>query len=524
MNMIEFIAPFDCLAKPKQTNAEEITQSTKEPSSFVDIKNEGKTDQNNNNNRKPESNTEVGENVVEEEKALRKADNANVKNNNSGVKEKSKTKPIAEREPSIESVKSKSDISDSEEMKRRSTSPSSLSSSFKILPPIKKESLEDKPVESFNFNEEGDLSDFCQVRLRNFSSRTLDLMLLEMRKMDRDREKIIHPATVENLVHKYNVPITPCLDNLLLKFEDKNFNGLVNYEDMMQYLQNKKHVANKNSKSLQEYFEVDQPLQQPRDQTVTLRKGRTSTRQTSAYKPKKRSKSWTEEKENDLITDLAQALGDQFRQVERLAEVMRGKDHYGNDQLSGQQIQDSLRQVGIRIDKTVLNKWIKSADMIGKGIFSIPVLLETMTNAARVAENGQLSNQSGKMARRHKSDISKSSGNLNQRSQPQDDTWKHILDLNAYIPKQKSKSTNDDREIRLKNVMRLKSAMYSSYNQHQGYLPPKDVVQLSLAYSTVFHLKLDMDDLRDAVQKCLGGRNSLVNIETFIKYILDVVL
>ena len=84
--------------------------------------------------------------------------------------------------------------------------------------------------------------------------------------------------------------------------------------------------------------------------------------------------------------------------------------------------------------------------------------------------------------------------------------------------------------------------MYSNYNQHQvscvwihsyfldvifvtqGYLPPKDVVQLSLAYSTVFHIKLDIEDLREAIQRCLKGKNTKVNIENFIKYILDVVL
>ena len=58
----------------------------------------------------------------------------------------------------------------------------------------------------------------------------------------------------------------------------------------------------------------------------------------------------------------------------------------------------------------------------------------------------------------------------------------------------------------------------------QGYLPPKDVVQLSLAYSTVFHIKLDIEDLRAAIQRCLKGKNTKVNIENFVKYILDVVL
>ena len=94
------------------------------------------------------------------------------------------------------------------------------------------------------------------------------------------------------------------------------------------------------------------------------------------------------------------------------------------------------------------------------------------------------------------------------------------------MPRQKTKSSSDDREVRLKNVMRLKSALYSSLAQHQGYLPPKEVVQLALAYTTVFHLKLELEDLRQAVERSLGsgGNNSKVNIEAFIKYVLDVVL
>ena len=55
-------------------------------------------------------------------------------------------------------------------------------------------------------------------------------------------------------------------------------------------------------------------------------------------------------------------------------------------------------------------------------------------------------------------------------------------------------------------------------------MPPKDVVQLSLAYSTVFHLKLDIRDLREAVEKCLGDGNNMVNIELYIKHMLDRVL
>ena len=136
---------------------------------------------------------------------------------------------------------------------------------------------------------------------------------------------------------------------------------------------------------------------------------------------------------------------------------MRSKDHYGNDTLSGQQVQDSLRQAGVKLDRAAVSRWMKAADTIGRGIYSIPALLDLVTRAAR-AELRESAH-----AHRHKT---------GRQGTPDDDgdpdhTWRQILDINAGLPRQRTKSTSDDREIRLKNVMRLKTAMYSNYNQHQ---------------------------------------------------------
>ena len=134
---------------------------------------------------------------------------------------------------------------------------------------------------------------------------------------------------------------------------------------------------------------------------------------------------------------------------------MRSKDHYGNDTLSGQQVQDSLRQAGLKLDRGTVSRWMRAADTIGRAIYSIPVLLELITRAARAEVRQPVPSRQG----------TPDSGD-------QDHTWRQILDINAGLPRQRTKSTSDDREIRLKNVMRLKSAMYSSYNQHQ--VKPKD--------------------------------------------------
>ena len=142
-------------------------------------------------------------------------------------------------------------------------------------------------------------------------------MLLEMRKMDRDREKIIHPATIENLIHKYKVPITPCLDSLLERYEDKTFGGLVNYEDLMQYLQDSRQRGSKSS--LQDYFDHNDN-RQPRDQTVTIKKGRRDRRRASSADSSKnisRSKSWIDDKDSDLVRELSMSLEGHSKEVRK---------------------------------------------------------------------------------------------------------------------------------------------------------------------------------------------------------------
>ena len=95
---------------------------------------------------------------------------------------------------------------------------------------------EEKTDEDFDYKNEKDLNDFCVSRLKEISERTLNMMLMEMRKVDRDRERIIHPTTLENLVKKYKLPITSCLPNLIQKFEDRQYPGYTNYEHITRWI------------------------------------------------------------------------------------------------------------------------------------------------------------------------------------------------------------------------------------------------------------------------------------------------
>jgi hypothetical protein len=63
---------------------------------------------------------------------------------------------------------------------------------------------------------------------------------MEMRRLDRERDMVLPPATVDYLVEEYNIPLAPCLKNLHRKFRDTRFIGSTNYELMMTYLEDRR--------------------------------------------------------------------------------------------------------------------------------------------------------------------------------------------------------------------------------------------------------------------------------------------
>ena len=64
-------------------------------------------------------------------------------------------------------------------------------------------------------------------------------------------------------------------------------------------------------------------------------------------------------------------------------------------QLSAQQVVSSLRSVGVSLDKAVFGRWLKAADTIGRGIYSVPVLLDTMERARPVFLDNRVNSGSG---------------------------------------------------------------------------------------------------------------------------------
>ena len=72
-------------------------------------------------------------------------------------------------------------------------------------------------------------------------------------------------------------------------------------------------------------------------------------------------------------------------------------------------------------------------------------------------------------------------------------------------------------------VQSLFNSRLSTLSPSEGYLPPKEVANLSLAYSTVYHLGFDQGLIVSAVNdaRSMDIKHGMVNIEKFIQYITD---
>ena len=91
-----------------------------------------------------------------------------------------------------------------------------------------------------DFEREDQLASFCREKLNRVTARTLNVLLMTMRRLDKERDMVLPPQTVDYLMEKYCIPLAPCLKNLHRKFRDKRFIGSSNYELMMTYLEDRR--------------------------------------------------------------------------------------------------------------------------------------------------------------------------------------------------------------------------------------------------------------------------------------------
>ena len=161
-----------------------------------------------------------------------------------------KKPPVNKRNNPGKLLKSKSD----DEIRRRKVS----TSSFTLLSSTKSnnstESSGGKPSESLETDAELDRA--VRDDMAEVSSRNMDLMIMEMRKLDRDRDRVLIPSTIKATLEKFHIPLRPgCQQALLQRFEDNNvFRGLINYEELVRFLEERRVEGGKSLKRKVESF------------------------------------------------------------------------------------------------------------------------------------------------------------------------------------------------------------------------------------------------------------------------------
>ncbi len=119
---------------------------------------------------------------------------------------------------------------------------------FPVLPPVPSPPTQSKRNGHRNNNKPDYLDDRefdrrLDEALRNVSTRKIEVMLMELRKKDRDRDRSLHPVTVENIVRKYEVPVTDIMEDIHYRFEDPGIPGQTHYEDMAKYFLRRRKVV-----------------------------------------------------------------------------------------------------------------------------------------------------------------------------------------------------------------------------------------------------------------------------------------
>ena len=121
-----------------------------------------------------------------------------------------------------------------------------------------------------------------ELAVSKVADRSLEGMLMHMRTKDRDRDRVLRPQVLEDVLEKYKVPLAEVIDFLHNKFEDKTYARQTNYEDLMQYLMQAKDKSNRRQKDEDEQQRLSNEnnfkIQQRKDQT----RQRSAQRQRSA--------------------------------------------------------------------------------------------------------------------------------------------------------------------------------------------------------------------------------------------------
>ena len=173
------------------------------------------------------------------------------------------------------------------------------------------------------------------------------------------------PETVINILKKYHINLgDDIIEKLLDKHRDTRdmFDGMINYEDLVRYLEERRLAAEKNVIS----------SQKRKDNFILYETEHNKERH-------KRSKSWTPALEEKLIKTIRAETGS--LSVSGVRERLVSRDDYGHGTVSAPVLRSVLRSSGLGSSK-IVSQMMKASQVDNKTHYSIPVILDILENAA----------------------------------------------------------------------------------------------------------------------------------------------
>lgn len=355
------------------------------------------------------------------------------------------------------------------------------------------------------------------------SNRTLEAMLREMRKTDRDRDRVLRPDQVKAAVEKYKLPIMDVLDYLLGRYADNTFQGMVNYEDMIQCL-----IANKSKADQKSMPVAKEEQEQEKSQDLNVTQTSFSSQQTV----------FGDRDDAKLIMDLGQAIAASPKfDLAKFRESLETKDMYGNGQVSKQHVIQATNHCKLTVTKTVLGRWLTSCDPISRGIYSIPKLvgyLERSSCPAVVERKKQVS--SAAAGRHFPLDASmKSTKSLPTEktllTQPRWETTTPLQRLNTSEPstpvhKETENVPSSPVPQNTQDIVYLKQGLARSYQEVPGYLGVDELRHVCTSYSTTYQMNISDGRIHEAINnaRSMDPVTGYVNIGLFCRFLEEAIM
>ena len=96
---------------------------------------------------------------------------------------------------------------------------------MKVLATLQRENIlhQDEDYDHLDFSRRDQLDTFCRARLNRVTGRTLYIVLMEMRRMDVSRDRVLDPVVINQIMETFGIPLSPCMPQLHALFRNGSY-------------------------------------------------------------------------------------------------------------------------------------------------------------------------------------------------------------------------------------------------------------------------------------------------------------